>query len=43
MIENPNFWGELYEDDKLPEEKCKRKYIRIGPEYQCIETFRQIS
>ena len=34
MKENPNFWGELYEDDKLPEEKCKRKFIRIGQEYQ---------
>ena len=34
MRENPNFWGELYEDDKLPEEKCKRKFIRIGQEYQ---------
>ena len=34
MNDNPYFWGELYEDDKLPEEKCKRKFVRIGQEYQ---------
>lgn len=34
MKEEPNFWGELYEDDPLPEEKCHRKYIRVGPEFQ---------
>ena len=34
MKEEPNFWGELYEDDPLPEEKCPRKYIRVGPEFQ---------
>lgn len=34
MKEQPNFWRELYEDDPLPEEKCPRKYIRIGPEFQ---------
>lgn len=34
MEEDQKFWSELYEDDKLPEEKCKRKYINIGEEYQ---------
>ena len=34
MKENPKFWSELYDDYTLPEEKCKRKYIRLGPEYQ---------
>ena len=34
MKEKPNFWGELYEDDSLHEEKCPRKYIRIGPKFQ---------
>ena len=28
------FWNELYEVYKLPEEICKRNYIRIGEEYQ---------
>ena len=34
MQENPKFWSELYEDDPLPEEKCPRKYIRVGKQYQ---------
>ena len=34
MKDNPNFWAELYENDPLPEEKCPRKYIRVGPEFQ---------
>lgn len=34
MQEDPKFWRELYEDDYLPEEKCSRKYINIGKEYQ---------
>ena len=34
MEEDPKFWSELYEDDILPEEKCKRKYIRIGEQFQ---------
>ena len=34
MAEDSKFWGELYEDDFLPEEKCIRKYVRIGSEYQ---------
>ena len=34
MAEDRKFWGELYEDYKLPEEKCPRKHIRIGSEYQ---------
>ena len=34
MQEDPKFWSELYEDDPLPEEKCPRKYIRIGKKYQ---------
>ena len=34
MQEHPNFWGELYEDDPLPEEKCPRKYILVEPEFQ---------
>lgn len=34
MNETPKFWSELYEDDKLPEEKCIRVKPRIGKEYQ---------
>jgi hypothetical protein len=34
MKEDPKFWSELYEDDKLPEEKCNRKCVNIGKEYQ---------
>lgn len=34
MEEDSKFWSELYEDYNLPEEKCKRKYIRIGKEFQ---------
>ena len=34
MEEDHNFWSELYEDDPLPEEKCSRKYVKIGKEYQ---------
>ena len=34
MKEDPNFWIEMYENDKLPEEKCNRKFIRIGKDYQ---------
>ena len=32
--ENFNFWSEIYEDNKLLEENCDRKHVRIGPEYQ---------
>jgi hypothetical protein len=34
MNEEPKFWSELYDDYPLPEEKCDRKYIRVGAEYQ---------
>ena len=34
MEEDPKFWSELYEDDNLPEEKCNRKHIRIGEQFQ---------
>ena len=34
MSEEPNFWREMYEDYKLPEEKCDRKFIKIGKEHQ---------
>lgn len=29
-----NFWSQIYEDYLLPEEKCKKKKIRIGKNYQ---------
>ena len=34
MEEDPKFWCELYEDYPLQEEKCSRKHIKIGKEYQ---------
>jgi len=34
MEEDPKFWSELYEDYPLQEEKCSRKYVKIGKEYQ---------
>ena len=34
MEEDPKFWCELYEDYPLQEEKCSRKYVKIGKECQ---------
>ena len=34
MVEDQKFWSELYDDDKLPEEKCNIKCVNIGKEYQ---------
>jgi hypothetical protein len=32
--ENQFYIDDLFDESKLPEEKCPRKHIRIGPEYQ---------
>lgn len=34
MEDDYKFWNELYEDYKLEEEKCERKKINIGKNYQ---------